>query len=187
MEKNIPPTIFFFLWNVSIYRTETFHTDKYSIKFLWKTGKLPLELRQPRLLSSPAGSLLRTRASRSHSFNESCEANCPKIKDPWAYDACCPGQATRHRTVVVREPGDTRVMARAMPTTLKYPTTRAPVLFAVHFKLLEHQGSPRNQNTFLLPALLRTYGANKNRFFLFLYSPSAALYYCTFCSFLCMN
>lgn len=61
--------------------------------------------------------------------------------------------------------------------TLQYPTTPAPVLFTGNFKLLEHQGSLRNQNTFLLPALLHTYVANKRRFFSIFCSPSAVPYY----------
>lgn len=52
--------------------------------------------------------------------------------------------------------------------------------FTGNFKLLEHQGSLRNQNAFLLPALLHTYVANKRRFFMIFCSPSAVPYYCTF-------
>lgn len=61
--------------------------------------------------------------------------------------------------------------------TLKHPTAWAPVLFTHNFQLLEHQGSRRNQNTFLLTALLHTYRPNKSRFFLLLYPPSAVPYY----------
>lgn len=52
--------------------------------------------------------------------------------------------------------------------------------FTSNFKLLEHQGSLRTQNTFLFPALLHTYVANKRRFFMIFCSPSAVPYYCTF-------
>lgn len=57
---------------------------------------------------------------------------------------------------------------------------RLQSFFTGNFKLLEHQGSLRNQNTFLLPALLHTYVANKRRSFVIFCSPSAVPYYCTF-------
>lgn len=90
------------------------------------------------------------------------------------------GQATRHSTVTWWRASSeiSRSWLEPWPT-FKYPTTWAPALFTDNLKLLEHQGSLRNQNAFHLAALLHTYGANESRFFLFLYSPSAVPYYCT--------
>lgn len=79
--------------------------------------------------------------------------------------------------MVIGELRDTRVMARAMANIQVSNNLGSGPFY--NFKLLEYQGSLRNQNTFLLPALLHTYEANKSRFFLFFYSPSAVPYYCT--------
>lgn len=71
VENNFP-TIFFSFGTSEFTGQKRFIETSIQLNSSGKHASFPWSCASPRLLSSPAGSLLRSRASSSHSFNKSC-------------------------------------------------------------------------------------------------------------------